>query len=213
MRVEKITPICMTNRIRDKPKENFYLPKKVIGLAVDFDETLVESINAIVELINTDKGLYKDPNKTKLYNFTDIFPDITAEEINSYFEDPRFFNMLQFKPHSLEFLKEISKDYKIKIVTIGTPKNLEMKHDWIKFNIMNFVPCIEFVGIEHMRGIPGKGMIDLRGYVLIDDHQKNLESSNATTKVLYRNREKAEWNNRWKGEAVTDIIQAYKYFC
>ena len=184
----------------------------LIGGAFDFDETLVESIKAITTLVNKEFGFNVSWDSVHRYNFEDAYPSIPKNEILKYFETDEFFNILTIKPNTIETLYTLnSLGYFLKIVTIGTAKNLAKKKEWINQNILPFVP-IQTIGIERESSEMGKGCVDLKGYLLLDDHQTNLMTSNATVKVLYRNIENASWNNLWVGRFVTDIIECIKYF-
>lgn len=205
--ISKVYPIHIHKQIN----QTFHIPK-LIGVASDFDETLVNSGEVVVALANQDYGYNVNWKDVKKYNFSDVYPNLKWEILLAYFEDDRFFEMLKLKPNSLEFLSQIAKDgFKIKIPTIGTKENLRKKEIWINQNIKNKVPQVEFIGIEKTRGQMGKSMIDLNGYMLIDDHKDNLNSSNATEKVLFLNNPNADWNIGWQGKSVNNISQCYKW--
>ena len=74
---------------------------------VDFDNTIVESNQKIIELLNERYCLSKTEADLLDYGYQSIAP-ITKEEKNALFESESFFNNLKFKSG---FLKVFNKYY------------------------------------------------------------------------------------------------------
>lgn len=180
------------------------------GLAIDFDEVIVETIDAIVSIINEDYNLNVNSKDVKKWDFDDVFPDIPKDTIYKAFEDKRFFERLKFKPNIIETLKKINEKYPIMIVTLGSYENLLLKKDFIKNKINSQGIKTMFVGL--ISNLENKSQIDLNDLLFVDDNQKNLEISNATIKILFENRENAEWNKDWKGKKIKNISEILEYF-
>ncbi len=154
------------------------------NLYVDFDCTIVNSIKAIVSLYDEDFKYY--PNYKKI-DWKDIntwgFSELSAADpgyINSYFNQQRFFDKLEFMPDADKILIELSNYYNIVIVSHGRKPNLKAKEIWIKENM----PYAKFIGVD-MDKYPDKRNIDMSGRIFIDDRGDNLETSNAAIKICY----------------------------
>lgn len=84
-----------------------------------------------------------------------------------------------------------------------------MKKQFLKNNILTSDIRFEFVGV--LEGLEDKSKIDLSDWVFVDDNQNNLNDSNASLKILFKNRENADWNNKWNGQQITNIKYIYNY--
>ena len=92
-------------------------------LYVDFDGTLVATIDAIVDLYNEDFQYYK---KFHYVNWWTVdtwgFEECNCAPpgyIDLYFNQPRFFERLHFMPWAERAINELSEYYSIKIVSHG----------------------------------------------------------------------------------------------
>lgn len=186
------------------------MSNNIKGLAIDFDEVIVETINSLVSIINEDYKLNANPKDVKKWDFNDVFPNIPKGIIYKVFEDKRFFDRLQFKPNVIETLRKINEKYPIVIVTLGSYENLLLKRDFIKKHINSKGITTRFVGL--LEGKESKSKINLNNFLFIDDNEENLNVSNANIKILFENRKNAEWNKNWQGERVQDISEILKYF-
>jgi 5'(3')-deoxyribonucleotidase len=183
---------------------------KIKGLAIDFDEVMVETINAVVSILNEDYKLNVNPSDVNSWNFDDVYPNIPLEVINNVFIDKRFFERVKLKPNTIEVLKTINQKYPIMVVTLGQIKNLKLKRNYLREKIENEGIQIKFIGI--IEGKETKADIDLNGWLFLDDNQHNLEISNATEKILFENKPNAEWNNHWNGKRIQNITELLEYF-
>lgn len=168
-------------------------------LFLDYDNTIVDTIAAIVSIYNEDFSSHKDfvpidPKEVTSWEFKECSL-ATYEEINKYFGEVRFFNRIKLYPCAGQVLRSLSHRYDITIVSHGYPKNLELKEKWINDKLFSKIfsnECIsEFIGVnweEHS----DKSHIDMSNGIFVDDSIKNLESSNANYKILYG--EYYEWN-------------------
>lgn len=168
-----------------------------LNLFIDFDEVLVDSIRSILLILNSRYGTDFKPNDCTQWDFKDLFPDVTPNEVEKCFESDEFWNSLKFKTvgqNVLDFLDELKLYYNIVVVSKGTEINLKKKKQWLMDNMpipYSFIP-IETNG--------SKGDIDMTGGVHIDDNQYYLNESNATYKILFRNTVcTTDWNDKWKG--------------
>lgn len=168
-------------------------------LYLDFDNTIVDTIAAIVSIYNEDFSSHE--------NFVSINPkDVTSwefkecnlatyEEINKYFGDNKFFQRIKLYPCAGQVLRSLSHRYDITIVSHGYPENLKLKEKWVNEKLFTQIFSNEctskFIGVnwnEHS----DKSHVDMSNGIFVDDSVKNLESSNAKYKILYG--EYYDWN-------------------
>lgn len=164
------------------------------NLFIDFDGTIVNTIKAICDLYNKDFAFYDD---YKFINWSDIetwnFDELklaSSKYINQYFNQPRFFDVVEFMPFAKEIIDELSSIYKIHIVSMGDKANLRLKEQWIKNNIS----YAEFIGVDFAENAD-KSKIDFTNGILIDDSIANLKTSNATINICFG--DEYDWNKDW----------------
>ena len=163
---------------------------------VDFDNTIVESNQKVIEILNDKYGLNKSEDDLEDYGYTSIAP-ITEEEKLGIFESDEFFSNLKLKS---DFLKVVNKyDGKVKFVitTKGTAENLKKKEQWIKENIPG---NISFVGITN--NSLSKRQVDMTNGIQIDDCTAALDT-NADIKILYKDNHNFNWQSNYNN---TDIL-------
>lgn len=166
-------------------------------LYVDCDGVILNTITTITSLYNEDFQYYK---KFKPIHWTDIetwdFQECncaTPEYINTYFNQPRFFERAVWMPWCKEKLSELKSHYNIKIVSMGYSPNLVGKEQFFKEHL----PFCEFIGVN-MKQYKDKSHIDMgENAVFIDDSANNLIKSNARMKLCFG--DVYDWNKNWDG--------------
>lgn len=165
---------------------------------LDFDCTLVKSLDESVKILNSIHNKNLKPQDIKTWNFKEYDKDLTDEQIEEIFADERFFDELKFYDGAKEFV--LRHENNTIIVTKGTDKNLYLKKKWLKDKGIN-VPVI---------GLPievSKSFINMgKNTIFIDDSTNNLLSSNAEYKVQFREFGETDWNKDWKGSVMKSWI-------
>lgn len=166
-------------------------------LILDFDGTIVDSISAIVSVYNEDHKYYKNfsptnPCDINTYEFKELALAI-PEYIQSLWNQPRFFERLQFMDNAKGVLPILSDNYDIEIATLGFPPNLHGKKIWIKEN-MPYVKTMHLINMEQHKD---KSHIDMSGAIFLDDNIEILITSNADVKIVFG--DIYDWNKRWAG--------------
>ena len=156
----------------------------------DFDDTLVDSLQADVTMLNERYGTNVDKSEVMCWNFRDVFPQLREDEIEELFDDPYFFEIVQFKERAKEFILSIPN---AKIITKGRPKNLELKKQWLYNNGLGNIPFIG-IGLDDSKG----DYIDYNS-LLIDDNKGNLESVDCKYKVMMKTNSFSEWQSGYEG--------------
>ena len=160
-----------------------------IDLFLDFDDTICLTSKQFVKLANKKYKKEEDWNNINRWDFKDLYPEITNNDIDNIFSSEDFFVGLELCENCLDVINSVKNLVNIHIATIGTDKNLKNKMKWIKENLnMDF----NFNGILDT-GINDKSSIDMSGAIFVDDRIDNLRSSNANIKILYRNYHNYSW--------------------
>ena len=163
---------------------------------VDFDNTIVESNQKVIGILNDKYGLNKSEDDLEDYGYTSIAP-ITAEEKLGIFDSDEFFSNLKFKSDFLKVLNKYDGKVKFVITTKGTAENLKKKEQWIKENIPG---NISFVGITN--NSLSKRQVDMTNGIQIDDCTAALDT-NADIKILYKDNHNFNWQSNYNN---TDIL-------
>lgn len=174
-------------------------------LFIDFDNTIANSSEVIVDMLNEHFDKNENLEKLRKYDFSDLFPECSYWDIEKFFNSDEMFERLKIFPNMIETV-DAFKDFfdEISIVTIGTKDNLENKKRFLKENNLE----LTFYGIEN-NGRSDKSSVDMHNGVFIDDHIGCLHSSNAKIKILMKNVENGEWN---KVEPNDDIYVVNNWY-
>ena len=169
-------------------------------LFLDFDNTIVDTIAAVVSLYNEDYASHEgfvqiDPSEVTSWEFTECNL-ATYEEIDRYFGDKRFFQRVKLYPSAGQVLRSLSHRYDITIVSHGYASNLKLKEKWVKDKLFKEIfdnSCnAEFIGVD-WETHNDKSHVDMSNSIFVDDSIRNLETSSAKYKILYG--EYMDWNN------------------
>jgi 5'(3')-deoxyribonucleotidase len=178
-------------------------------LFVDFDGTICNTIKAIVELYNEDFKYYKKFKPLEWYqiNTWDFLECKCAkpEYINMYFNQPRFYERLEFMESAKEVLDKLKEKFNIHIVSMGYSPNLKGKELWIKENI----PYADFIGVNFKEHDDKAHVIMGVDSILIDDSAVNLETSNADIKICYG--DIYPWNENYQGIRKFNWTEIYDF--
>ena len=169
-------------------------------LFLDYDNTIVDTIAAVVSLynedyVNHDGFVAINPEDVTSWEFTECNL-ATYEEIDRYFGDKRFFQRVKLYPSAGQVLRSLSHRYDITVVSHGYASNLKLKEEWIKNNLFKEIldsSCnAEFIGVN-WETHNDKSHVDMSNSIFVDDSIRNLETSSAKYKILYG--EYMDWNN------------------
>lgn len=169
-------------------------------LFLDFDNTIVDTIAAVVSLynedyVNHDGFVAINPKDVTSWEFIECNL-ATYEEIDRYFGDKRFFQRVKLYPSAGQVLRSLSHRYDIIIVSHGYASNLKLKEEWVKDKLFKEIfdnSCNgEFIGVD-WETHNDKSHVDMSNSIFVDDSIRNLETSSAKYKILYG--EYMDWNN------------------
>lgn len=169
-------------------------------LFLDFDNTIIDTIAAVVSLYNEDYVNHNgfvaiNPKDVTSWEFTECNL-ATYEEIDRYFGDERFFQRVKLYPSTGQVLRSLSHRYDITIVSHVYANNLKLKEEWVKDKLFKEIfdnSCnAEFIGVD-WETHNDKSHVDMSNSIFVDDSIRNLETSSAKYKILYG--EYMDWNN------------------
>lgn len=180
-------------------------------LYLDFDQTICNSIKSFCSVYSDIYKYHKDfkqPNwrKVNKWNFSDEAP--LVENVEDIFADKRFFNRLEFIDENMkEVLYELNKIFDITIVSIGTYKNISLKSLWIAKHL-DFIQNSIFIVNKGCK--MDKSIIKMnKDDIIVDDHQNNLFTSSAGTKICFADCGIKEWNEKWDGLRVQNSLELF----
>lgn len=180
-----------------------------IDLYLDFDSTLVQSISAIISMVNEDRNTNYEHIKVNQWNFGNVVP-LTNEEVEKYFEDDRFFERLELFDNVVDVLEKNSKYYNYIILTKGSKLNLEKKEKWVKENL----PIVDkFIGLIYNDSMDKSNVNMYENSVHIDDVTECLTTSKAKYKIMFKEKERGEcsWNRNWDRATATDWVEVDRF--
>ena len=178
------------------------------NIFIDFDGTIVNTIKSITSLYNEDYKYYKDYTPVCWTNInTWDFSECrcaSKEYINTYFNQQRFFDRLEFMDWAKEILDDLIKNYDVTIVSSGYSPNLKAKEIWINEHL----PYCKFIGVNFKEHFD-KSHIDMGDSIFIDDSSHNLETSNAKYKICFG--DIYDWNKDWDGKRCYNWSDVKRY--
>ena len=174
----------------------------------DFDGVVFDTISAIVDLYNEDFQYYDGYKPIHWYDIdTWKFEECKCasyEIIDNYFNQPRFFDTLEYMPFAKEVLFKLSNYYNIVFVSFGRKPNILQKKELIR----NEFPFAKFIGVD-FNTHNDKSHINMKNGIFIDDSAANLENSNAEECICFGDEYK--WNEKWKGKRISNWCDLEKY--
>ena len=177
---------------------------------IDLDGVVFDTISCIVDLYNEDFKYYPNFKEIKAkdiysWNFDEL-NCAEPEQINTYFNQPRFFERVKTFPSAKDTINELSSNYRIIFISHGNVPNLNLKKIWIE----KYFPYAEFIGVD-LNKYNDKSCVDMsgKGNVFIDDKFDNLNSSNANIKICFG--ETYPWNADYICEPWNGKHNAYNW--
>lgn len=158
-----------------------------VKLFVDFDGTIANSNKAICDLYNKyyDKHsqfVKADYTKVMDWDFKDVCPLMQKDDMMEYFSSEELFSISEPNADAIEMLEELKNYFQVIIVTIGTQRNIHFKSMLIE----DWLPDTETIYIYNGDNCHvDKSIINMDEGLLIDDNVNNLDTSNASIKIIF----------------------------
>lgn len=177
--------------------DDFIKKHNITHLFIDIDGVIFASCDAIIQILNERYGGNFDGSDVTSWNFQCCYPNMTSEEIEDTFNDPKFFDIVKPIDGALEFMDRYRD--KIILVTKANIENYAHKRKW--FDDRGFNMPIIALPLNVSKGFINMDNIDEYS-LFIDDSTQNLIDCNADYKVQmreYNDDKEREWQKGWDG--------------
>ena len=178
--------------------DDFIKKHNITHLFIDIDGVIFASCDSIIQILNERYGGDFDGSDVTSWNFQCCYPNMTSEEIEDTFNDPKFFDIVKPIDGALEFMDRYRD--KIILVTKANFENYAHKRKW--FDDRGFNMPIIALPLNVSKSLVNMNSIDEYS-LFIDDNMQNLIDSNSDFKVQFReyqsNNDKREWVKDWDG--------------
>ena len=183
-----------------KDIDSFIDERQIDKIFLDIDGVIFHSCQAMIDILNERYGGNFDGSDVTSWNFQCCYPNMTSEEIEDTFNDPKFFDIVKPIDGALKFMDRYRD--KIILVTKASVENYAHKRKWFDdrgFNIpMIALPLNVSKGFIDMQNCTGFYNYSL----FIDDSTNNLQETNADYNIMfkeYNDQKEREWQKGWDG--------------
>ena len=165
-------------------------------ILIDFDGVVYNTVRAFVELNNELNGLNEDYRDTVSWNFAPNCKNLkTSEEVEELFRYKKLYEKEYFYPNALEVINRLNKNYDLAICTMGDNINIINKLNLIE----KYLPKINVIPVVNNNGnLNTKN--NIKSTIKLDDHIKNLVSTNGEFSILFEPGKRYEWNEGWESK-------------
>ena len=178
--------------------DDFIKKHNITHLFIDIDGVIFASCDAIIQILNERHGGNFDGSDVTSWNFQCCYPNMTSEEIEDTFNNPKFFDIVKPIDGALEFMDRYRN--KIILVTKANIENYAHKRKWFYDRNFADIPMIA-LPLNVSKGFINMDNIDEYS-LFIDDSTENLIDSNADFRVQFRefnDQKEREWQKGWGG--------------
>ena len=181
-----------------KDIDSFIKDNNITHIFIDIDGVIFHSCQAMIDILNERYGGNFDGSDVTSWDFQCCYSNMTSEEIEDTFNDPKFFDIVKPIDGALEFMDRYRN--KIILVTKANFENYAHKRKWFDDRGFN-IPMIA-LPLNVSKSLVNMNSIDEYS-LFIDDNTQNLIDSNSDFKVQFReyqsNNDKREWVKDWDG--------------
>ena len=178
--------------------DDFIKEMSITHLFIDIDGVIFASCDAIIQILNERYGGNFQGSDVTSWDFQCCYSNMTSQEIEDTFADPRFFEIVKPIKGALEFIDKYRD--KIVIVTKATTDNFIHKRKWFDEHGYSDIPIIA-LPLNCSKSLINMDTIG-KWSLFIDDSTYNLQDSNADYKVQFReynDQKEREWQKGWDG--------------
>lgn len=177
---------------------------------IDIDGVLWNTAKSIVHLYNQKYSHNGDWKGAKEWNFSPAIPYGTSEEvIDELFASNEIYDGDHTVEGAVEYIKKLHEEYKeVYFCTVGKNINNSQKLKMLK----RLIPDVKVITISFPNEVySDKSLINMENSIFIDDHSKNLESSNAKYKILFEPYGLKNWNVGYDGLKIKSWKEVYEF--
>lgn len=149
-------------------------------IIVDFDNTMVKSSKAILDLYNKRTHSNIEYTDNHGWNFEGLIPKEHSQEVKRWFNQDEFYEVLEPMDKAVEYLELLSKNNEIIVCTKHDFRYMQMKKRYIYeyFPFIDNVICLSRFN---------KSFIGNKNDIKIDDRLECLKGSECETNILFGN--------------------------
>ena len=183
-------------------------------LYLDCDDTILNSSECIIEILNKKNGTYKTLKDLKDFNYRSIDKTLTDCDVLRLFEVDEFWGHVKYNSGFLKCNSFLHDNFDVEIVSCGTKYNLIKKEDFLK-------PWgYKFNGILINQDVDlCKKCVNMHNGIQIDDNMQSIRNTNSSIKILFQNNNNFTWNqvesninNLYAVQTWEEICQILKFF-
>lgn len=177
---------------------SFIYEREIDNIFLDVDGVIFHSCQAMIDILNERYGGNFDGSDVTSWNFQCCYPNMTSEEIEGTFNDPKFFDIVKPIDGALEFMDRYRD--KIVLVTKASVENYAHKRKWFDDRGFKDIPMIA-LPLNVSKSFIDMQYAGLCHYSLfIDDSTNNLQEANADYNIMfkeYNDKKEREWQKGW----------------
>lgn len=182
--------------------------KNDVRIFLDCDDTIINSSECIIDLLNKKNGTNKTIKDLKDFHYRSIDKTLTDEDVIKLFESDNFWGSVDYFDEFLEIKDFIDSNFKVEIVSCGTKLNLEKKKEKLKSLGYKFNGILIKDDLNLC-----KKCIDMQDGIQIDDNMSSIENTNAAVKILFQNNNNFTWNRPKLNIDNLYVVQTWKEIC
>lgn len=188
--------------------------KNDVKIFLDCDDTIINSSECIIDLLNKKNGTNKTIRDLKDFNYRSIDRTLTGEDVIRLFESDEFWSLVDYNSGFLDVKDFIDSNFDVEIVSCGTELNLKKKKG--KLASLGY----SFTGVPIRDNLNlCKKCINMQNGIQIDDNMSSMENTNAAIKILFQNNNDFTWNkpksnidNLYIAQTWKEIYQILEFF-
>ncbi len=181
-----------------------------MNIFIDIDGVLWNTAKIIVELYNKKYKHEGNWLEAKEWNFSPAIPYGTPTKvIDDLFASKDIYKGDYTVEGAVEYIKKLNDEFiNVYFCTVGKNINNSEKLKMLK----RIIPQVKVITISFPEEVVAdKSMINMEGAVFIDDHSKNLLSTNAKYKILFEPYGDKNWNIGWDGIRLKSWVEVYNF--
>lgn len=179
-----------------------------IKLYLDCDDTIINSSECIINLLNKKNNTNKTIKDLKDFHYRSIDKTLINEDVVKLFESDEFWDLVNYNNGFLNVKKILDLNFDIEIVSCGTELNLKKKEEKLKLLGYKFTGIL----IKDDSDLCKK-CINMQSRIQIDDNMKSIENTNSTIKILFQNNNEFTWNKPKSNIDNLYIVQTWEEIC
>lgn len=172
---------------------------------LDCDDTIINSSECIIDLLNRKNGTNKTIKDLKDFHYRSIDKTLTDADVIRLFESNDFWGSVEYNSDFLDVKDFLDANFDIEIVSCGTEMNLKKKKEKLKPLGYKFTGIL----IKDDSNLC-KRCINMQDGIQIDDNMESMENTNAAIKILFQNNNDFTWNKPKSNIDNLYVVQSWK---